>query len=62
MQVRIDGKLVERKHYIEHEQTSDRSGFGYILPREEPELEDGEQAIWALGDPVPTIIRTFDPA
>jgi hypothetical protein len=62
MKVRIDGQLVERKHYFMHEQTGDRSGFGHSLPRKEPELEDGEQAIWMLGDPVPTIIRIFDPA
>lgn len=45
MKVRIDGQLVERKHYFMHEQTGDRSGFGHSLPRKEPELEDGEQAI-----------------
>ena len=60
MKVRIDGKLVEREHIIVHEQTSTRSGFGYSIPREEPKLLDGEQALWVLGDPVPTIIQLHE--
>ncbi|MFL8988684.1 hypothetical protein Q8X48_13175 [Pseudomonas sp. QLc11A] len=57
MKVRVDGRLVEREHYVVHDQTSTRSGFGFSLPREEPELLDGEQVLWMLGDPIPTIIQ-----
>lgn len=62
MKVRIDGRIVEREHYVAHDQTSDRQGFGYSFPREQPDLHDGEQVVWMLGDPIPTIIRIFDPA
>ncbi|AZD07568.1 hypothetical protein [Pseudomonas chlororaphis] len=62
MLVRIDGKLVEREHYVECLETSGPSGFGYGLPRQEPELFEGEEIAWMLGDAIPTIIRTFDPA
>lgn len=54
MQVRIDGKIVERSSYLIRD--DERGPFGNAT-REEPDLLDGEQAVWALGDPVPTIIR-----
>ncbi|ETU81139.1 MULTISPECIES: hypothetical protein [Pseudomonas] len=54
MQVRIDGKLVERTSYFVRD--DDRGPFGSAT-REEPDLLNGEQAVWALGDPIPTIIR-----
>lgn len=59
MQVRIDGKLVERKHYFAHGQGGRGSGFGDSFPRMEPELLDGERVFWMLGDPTPTIIQEY---
>lgn len=60
MKVRIDGKLVERKSYVVRDETYRRDGYGLSMPREEPELEDGEQVMWTLGDPIPAIIRIRD--
>ncbi|MGE6562190.1 hypothetical protein ACQKF2_07275 [Pseudomonas hunanensis] len=54
MQVRIDGKVVERASYFVRD--DEREPFGNAT-REEPDLLDGEQVVWALGDPIPTIIR-----
>ena len=61
MQVRIDGKIVERAHTICHLQSGDRRGFGHCLPIEEPELYEGEKVLWMLDDPIPMIVRTYDP-
>lgn len=57
MQVRIDGKLVERSSYLIRD--GERGLFGSAT-REEPDLLDGEQVVWAVGDPIPTIIRVRD--
>lgn len=54
MQVRIDGKIIERSSYLVRD--DQRGPFGSAT-REEPDLLDGEQVVWALGDPIPTIIR-----
>lgn len=54
MQVRIDGKVVERTSYFVRD--DQRGPFGRAT-REEPDLLDGEQVLWVLGDPVPTIIK-----
>lgn len=54
MQVRIDGKVVERSSYFVRD--GERGPFGSAT-REEPDLLDGEQVVWAQGDPIPTIIR-----
>ncbi|MHB2048861.1 hypothetical protein [Pseudomonas sp. VEM90] len=54
MQVRIDGKVVERSSYFIRD--DQRGPFGSAT-REEPDLLDGEQVVWALGDPIPTIIK-----
>ncbi|MEG0968859.1 MAG: hypothetical protein RSG92_26170 [Pseudomonas sp.] len=60
MKVRIDGELVERESYVVRDETYRRDGYGLSMPREEPWLEDGEQVILALGDPIPTILRIRD--
>lgn len=54
MQVRIDGKVVERTSYFVRD---DERGPFRSATQEEPDLLDGEQVVWALGDPIPTIIR-----
>lgn len=54
MQVRIDGMIVERSSYFVRD--DERGPYGSAT-REEPDLLDGEQVVWALGDPIPTIIR-----
>ena len=54
MQVRIDGKVVERTSYFVRDDK--RGPFGSAT-REEPDLLDGERVVWALGDPIPTIIK-----
>lgn len=54
MQVRIDGKVVERSSYFIRD--DQRGPFGSAT-REEPDLLDGEQVVWALGDPIPTITK-----
>ncbi|UVM65033.1 hypothetical protein LOY34_17015 [Pseudomonas sp. B21-009] len=61
MKVRIDGRIVEREGCLVRDETYRHGGVGMSIPREEPELEEGERVLWALGDPIPTIIRIHDP-
>lgn len=57
MKVRIDGKIVEREHTICYQQSGYFGSPGGRMPREEPELLDGEEVMWGFGDPIPTIFK-----
>ena len=61
MEVLVDGNIERRKYSINLSRRAlfaKNSRVSEQTAQMEPELRDGEQAVYMLGDPIPVIIRT----
>ncbi len=58
MDVRVDGKIERRRYSIDREAPFTNRYIERVQTKYKPELREGEEAFFSLGDDIPTIVLT----
>lgn len=61
MDVRIDGKIERRRFSVNRDAPFTNRYLDRMQTKYEPELRDGEEAFFSIGDDIPTIVVTHAP-